>query len=169
MSDLLEKILFLQRVDIFENLSIEELHKIAQITETEHYTDDEYLFRQGDPGNYAYIVVSGRVELFFETRHGNHQPLATLAEGACFGEMSLLDGESRSAGARTVTASILSRISRQDFINVLNQYPAIALSIIAQLSFRLREMNGRVNKLSKFVQSFTDLYEQSHQALGVDV
>jgi CRP-like cAMP-binding protein len=165
MSELLEKILFLQKVDIFENLTIEELQKIAQITETEHYNDDEYLFRQGDPGNYAYIIVSGKVELFFETKKNVVQTLMTFGEGACFGEMALLDGETRSAGARTVTESIISKISRNDFIQTLNRYPAMALGIISQLSYRLRKTNKKVNQLSKIVETFTELFEESRKTL----
>lgn len=166
MSELLEKILFLQKVDIFQNLSIEELQKIAQIAETEHYQDDEYLFRQGDPGNYAYIIVSGRVELFFEAEKTGVQTLMTFGEGACFGEMALLDGETRSAGARTITESIISKISRNDFLRILNHYPAIALGIISQLSYRLRKTNKKLNQLSKIVETFTDLFEESKKALG---
>ncbi len=168
MSETLEKILFLQGVEIFSNLSIEELEKIARIAENDQYSDNEYLFRQGDPGNYAYVVVSGKVELFFETRNKGIQPLMTLGEGACFGEMALLDGETRSAGARTVTESILSRISRSDFMHTLAQHPAMALGIIAQLSYRLRTTNTRVNGLSKVVKSFREIYEESTRALGDD-
>lgn len=166
MSETLEKILFLQGVEIFSNLSVAELQKIAQITENEQYNDNEYLFRQGDPGNYAYIVVSGNVEIFFETQRKVLQPLTTLGEGACFGEMALLDGEPRSAGARTISESILSRISRVDFIQTLSQHPAMALGIIAQLTERIRTTNSRANRLNKVVEGFRDLYEESRRALG---
>ena len=168
MSETLEKILFLQGVEIFSNLSIEELQKIALITENEQYSDNEYLFRQGDPGNYAYIIVSGQVELFFETDKRVQQPLMTLGEGACFGEMALLDGEPRSAGARTVTESIISRISRSDFIQTIGQHPAMALGIIAQLTYRIRTTNSRANRLTKVVESFRDLFEESRKVLGDD-
>jgi CRP/FNR family cyclic AMP-dependent transcriptional regulator len=168
VSELLEKILFLQKVDMFEHLTVPELQKIAHITETDHYNDEEYLFRQGDPGNYAYIVISGEVEIFFESGKGDPRPLATVGEGTCFGEMALLDGEPRSAGARTVSECMLSRISRRDFIHIMHQYPAIALGIISQLSLRIREMNGKVTRLSKVVTGFADLYEQSRHALDGD-
>ncbi len=166
MSETLEKILFLQGVEIFNSLSIEELQKIAMIAENEQYSDNEYLFRQGDPGNYAYIIVSGKVELFFETERRDLQPLMTLGEGACFGEMALLDGEPRSAGARTVTESILSRISRTDFIQTITRHPAMALGIIAQLTSRIRTTNYRANRLTKVVESFQEIYEESRKILG---
>lgn len=169
MSELIEKILFLQKVDMFEHLTISELQKIAEITETDHYNDEELLFRQGDPGNYAYIVVSGKVELFFEPHKGTFQPLTTVGEGTCFGEMALLDGEPRSAGARTVTESVLSRISRSDFIHILHRHPAIALGIITQLSVRIRQMNGKVTRLSKVVGGFKELYEESTRVLDGSV
>lgn len=166
MSDILEKLLFLQGVDIFSNLTIDELRMIAGITEREHYSDNEYLFRQGDPGNYAYIMVSGKVELFFENAGREVQPLMTVGEGACFGEMALLDGEPRSAGARTLTESVISKISRNDFIQTITRHPAIALGIISQLSYRLRITNTKTNKLTSFVTSFQELYQQSAALLG---
>lgn len=165
MAGALETILFLQGVDIFSNLSIDELEKIARIAESGHYGDNEYLFRQGDPGNYAYVIVSGKVELFFQTPDGGEQPLMTLGEGTCFGEMALLDGETRSAGARTVTECVLSRIARSDFLRTISHHPAMALGIIAQLSFRLRSTNNRVNTLSSVVTSFRSIYEESSRAL----
>jgi CRP-like cAMP-binding protein len=168
VSELLEKILFLQKVDMFEHLTVSELQKIAQITETDSYNDEEFLFRQGDPGNYAYIVVSGKVEIFFESKKGGMQRLTTVGEGTCFGEMALLDGEPRSAGARTISESILSRISRSDFIHIMHQYPAIALGIISQLSLRIREMNGKVNRLTKVVSGFAELYEESRAVMEND-
>ncbi|MCA1754236.1 MAG: cyclic nucleotide-binding domain-containing protein [Spirochaeta sp.] len=168
MSDILEKILFLQGVDIFSNLTVDELRMIAGITEREDYSDNEYLFRQGDPGNYAYIMVSGKVELFFENAGRELQPFMTVGEGACFGEMALLDGEPRSAGARTLTESVISKISRNDFIQTITRHPAIALGIIAQLSYRLRITNTKTNTLTNFVESFRDLYRESSQILGDD-
>jgi len=166
MSDILEKILFLQGVDIFGNLSIDELRTIAGITEREQYSDNEYLFRQGDPGNYAYIMVSGKVELFFENANRGEQPFMTVGEGSCFGEMALLDGEPRSAGARTVTECVISKISRNEFIQTITQHPAIALGIISQLSYRLRITNTKTNKLTGFVESFRNLHQQSLEILG---
>lgn len=166
MSDLLETILFLEKVEMFAHLTVGELQKIAQITETDTYTDEEFLFRQGDPGNYAYIIVSGEVEIFFESERGRFRRLTTLGEGTCFGEMALLDGDPRSAGARTLSDCVLSRISRNDFIRILHQYPAIALGIITQLSLRIRDMNGKVTKLTNVVSSFSTLYEESQAILG---
>jgi len=165
VSEMLEKILFLQKVDMFEHLTVSELQKIAQITETENYNDEEFLFRQGDPGNYAYIIVSGEVEIFFESRKGEFRRLVTLGSGNFFGEMALLDGEPRSAGARTVSECVLSRISRSDFIRILQQYPAIALGIISRLTMRIREMNDKVGKLTKVVSGFAELYEEGRKTL----
>lgn len=97
------------------------------------------------------------------------RPLTTVGEGACFGEMALLDGEPRSAGARTTSECILSRISRNDFIHIMYQHPAIALGIITQLSLRLRGMNDKVRRLSKVVSGFAELYEEGRAALEYDL
>jgi hypothetical protein len=50
----------------------------------------------------------------------------------------------------------------------MHQYPAIALGIISQLSLRIREMNGKVNRLTKVVSGFAELYEESRAVMEND-
>ena len=164
MSDLLENILFLEKVDIFSSLSIEELSQLAQIVDTSQYQEDEILFRQGDPGNYAYIILSGKVELFLESGTEGRQTLLSLEDGACFGEMALLDGKKRSASARISTESLLARIKRDDFLRVMMRYPTIALGIINQISTRLRNANQKYREVQKAIKDLKGFF-QNHKNL----
>lgn len=148
MDSLIEKMLFLERVDIFRSLALEELSHIAEITTVEEFGENEILFRQGDPGGSAYIVVSGSVELFLEDRDRGPRSLVVLKEGASFGEMALLDGQPRSASARLIMDSLLARIEREDFYRLLTMYPSLSLAIIAHLSRRLRDTNEKISRLS---------------------
>ncbi|MFO8042281.1 MAG: hypothetical protein R6U25_03685, partial [Alkalispirochaeta sp.] len=59
--------------------------------------------------------------------------------------------------------------SRNDFIHIMYQYPAIALGIITQLSLRIRGMNDKVRRLTKVVSGFADLYEESRSALEYEL
>lgn len=142
MSEFLDTILFLQKVPIFSGLTLDELNRIAQIAETDEYQEDEILFNQNDPGDFAYVIVSGEIEIFLRTEKGSTQPIKRLKAGSCFGEMSLLDGGKRSAGARVTADSILIRLGRLDFLPILKRFPNISLGIIGQLSSRLRETNS---------------------------
>lgn len=61
------------------------------------------IFRQGYPGDYAYIIQSGEVEIYHENADGSETQLAILKEGEMFGELALTDDAPRSASARTLT------------------------------------------------------------------
>ncbi len=165
MKEILERTLFLDNVDIFKELSLDELGQIAQISELGNYQEDEILFRQGDPGNYAYIIVNGGVELYLESGK-KHQSLMLLPAGECFGEMALLDGQNRSASARITKESTLLRISREDLIRVMKRYPSIALGIISQLSIRLRDGNLKYNILKETVTKLGEIYKKAAPIVG---
>lgn len=166
MEALLEQILFLDKVDIFRTLSLDDLGRIAGITETGHYREDEVLFLKGDPGNFAYIIVSGEVELFSGSLEGKHETVGRLYDGACFGEMALLDGRPRSAGAVVVTESVLARIPREDFLRLMNRIPSIALGIITLLSARLRATTGEFNRFRAAVREFPEVYQRASTAVN---
>lgn len=156
----LDLILFLDKVDIFKNLSLEELGQIAGIAEAANFEKGELLFRPGDPGSQAYIIVSGRVDLFLEDEKGRRQTLTSLQPGTCFGEMALLDGEPRSAGAAMGAKSLMLMINREDFLRVMQRYPTIAQGIISQLSRRLRQTNSQFHTLKSAVSDFQTLYKR---------
>lgn len=62
----------------------------------------DIIFREGDASDVAYVIESGRVEIFRETSSGEHQSLAMLKVGQMFGEMGPMDGAPRTASARAV-------------------------------------------------------------------
>lgn len=161
MEPLLDQILFLDKVDIFRTLSLDDLGRIAGITETGHYREGEILFLKGDPGNYTYIVVSGEVELFSGDPGGKHETVGRLYDGACFGEMALLDGSPRSAGAVVAAESVLARIPREDFLRLMHRIPSIALGIITLLSTRLRNTTDEYNRFREAVREFPEAYNKA--------
>lgn len=160
MISILDHILFLQNIPIFQNLSVDELGEIAAITKTDTFEEDEILFKEGDLGDLAYIVISGEVEIYKSIKKGNQITIARLQKGACFGEMALFDGQPRSASARTTVPSVLSMYSRDDLISVMHQYPTIALGIITVISNRLRNVQKNLDDYKKTIDDFKILYKK---------
>lgn len=160
MISLIDQILFLQNIPIFQNLTVDELGQIAAITKTDNFEEDEILFKEGDLGDQAYIVISGEVEIYKRIRKDNEITIARLKHGECFGEMALFDGEPRSASARTTAPSVLSIYSREDLMSVINQYPTIALGIINEISIRLRNVQMNLDDYKKTIQDFRILYKK---------
>ncbi|HEX7479646.1 MAG TPA: cyclic nucleotide-binding domain-containing protein, partial [Polyangiales bacterium] len=127
----LEEVLILRTVELFSRLSPEELQSIADIAEPRHVTAGEVVFREGDPGDAFYVVLHGELAV---SRAG--AAVATLRDGECFGELALLDRGLRSATVSARTACQLSRIADEDFRELLERYPSIAMAMLAILARR---------------------------------
>ncbi len=133
-----EKVLFLKSIDLFRALPGEDLAQIAEIAEEVPVATHGLVFAEGELGDALYIVVEGRVKV-----HRGDKQIAELGERECFGEMSVLDSEPRSASVSAVTESLLLKIGREEFKDILSERPEISLGIMKVLSRRLREANVR--------------------------
>jgi CRP/FNR family cyclic AMP-dependent transcriptional regulator len=133
-----EKVLFLKSIDLFRALPGEDLAQIAEIATEVPVGSGGLVFGEGEPGDALYIVVEGRVKVF-----RGEKVLAELGERECFGEMSVLDSEPRSASVSAVSEALLLKIGREEFKDILSERPEISLGIMKVLSRRLREANVR--------------------------
>lgn len=131
-----EKVLFLKSIDLFRALPGEELAQIASIAEELHVSPGDLVFGEGEQGDALFIVVEGRVRV-----HKGSRTLAELGERECFGEMSVLDAEPRSASVSALGDGVLLKIGREEFKDILSERPEISLGIMKVLSRRLREAN----------------------------
>ena len=136
-----EKILFLKNVPLFSKLPPEELGHLAGIAEEIVYPEGEVIIREGDHGEEMFLIVEGEVEI---TR--GSESLAVLRSQDYFGEMSILDGEPRSATITAKADCLLLRIRQSDFYDILERHFNVALTIIHTLTRRLRDLNlGQVS------------------------
>ena len=138
MISTVEKVLFLKGVDLFKGIPGEELSHLAQITDEIEYTNDQMIIKEGDQGDAMYLIVDGTVKV-----HSGEQTFAELGTRQCFGEMSILDSEPRSASITALAELTLLKIEREDFAEILAEKPEISLGIIKVLTTRLREANRR--------------------------
>ena len=141
--DLVERIVELAQVDLFCNLPLQSLGKIAEITEEISYDKDSVIIVEGDQGDSLFLLVDGQVEV----RKGSNTIVA-LYKGTCFGEMSLLDDQPRSADVVAIKESTCLRIWRDDFEILLDDEPTISKAIMRVLTSRLRIANIRNDGMS---------------------
>jgi len=92
---------FLKKVPLFSELDDEELQQIATVIREQHYKKHTMIVHVDDPGNALYILKSGLVKVTIEDRDGYEMILRILYPTDFFGDMSLLDGEPRSATVTT--------------------------------------------------------------------
>lgn len=104
-----------------------------------------FIFHENDHGAEMYIVLKGSVEIFMES-NGHKIKLIEVTPGGFFGEMSLLEGQSRTASAFTTSDSVLLIVTKNNFDDVMSKAPQVALRIMKGLSSRIRELNNRLKQ-----------------------
>ena len=136
-----EKVLFLQDVDIFEFTSTEDLGHIAAITDEVEIKADETIFKEGEFPDAMYIVSEGKVSL---SRAGQEVMVAEHKD--VFGTWALFDDEPRVATATTLDDTHLLRIDKEEFIDLLADHVAITQSVLKTMVKRLRKLMTRIRK-----------------------
>ena len=144
----MKKIELLQSVSIFWDLTEDELGYIADKMVAKHFENGNYIFLEDSEGEQCFFVLEGSVKVTRLSKDGREVILAMLNEGDFFGEMSLLDGESRSANVIALEKTKVLTLDRNDFIAVVNDYPQIAVQLLKELARRLRKSDRQIASLS---------------------
>ncbi len=111
--------------------------------QNDDFSIDELIFREDERGDCAYVIQSGRVEIFIE-RDGKDISIATLNEGEIFGEMAIISASNRSASARALEDCQLQRIEAQQFHRRMSNMDPIMRMITEVLLTRLHSMLQRI-------------------------
>lgn len=107
----------------------------------------ETVFVQGDAGDAAYVVVSGKVVVEQKASSGADTVLALLGPGQVFGELSVLDGAERSASARAIEPSVVRELTQEALQRVLEERPELVGWLLRYVAARLRRANDTVSDL----------------------
>lgn len=134
----------LQRLPLFAGLPEEQLARIAEHALHQRYGRGHTIFTRGDPGDRAYIILDGTIDLVIDSPDGRELILSRLGPGEHFGEMALVDDHRRSASARAASATELVVVLRQTFLEALDEQPEIARHIIRSLVQRLRAADEKI-------------------------
>jgi CRP/FNR family transcriptional regulator, cyclic AMP receptor protein len=133
---IIEKVLLLKNSEIFQHCKEADLIEIAAICTESSFDKEVTIFEKGDYGNCMYFIHTGTVSI----HDGGHQ-LAVLSDNEIFGELSLLDSETRSASATTLSDCVLLKIEQEDFYDLLATNTDVLKGIMRTLCRRLREQD----------------------------
>ena len=136
-----EKVIFLQDIDIFEFTSTEDLAHIAAITDEVQFQAGETISEEGEISDTMYMVIEGKVRL---TR-GNQEVMVAQKKDV-FGTWALFDDEPVVATATTLENSHLLQIDKEDFIDLLADHVAITQSVLKTMVKRLRNLMTRISR-----------------------
>lgn len=139
----------LRRVDLFQNLSERALQEIIVLMNTEEVKQGQYIFQEGDPGDGLYLILEGEVRISKNIPGVGEEALAFLPEGACFGEMALMENRAeRSASAIANKSCEIAKVDREEFLSLMDRDRAFAVEVlwgfVRVLSMRLRNSNDKV-------------------------
>ena len=144
----MSKVEHLRKVPIFSDLSDSDLKKISGKMISRLYEKGKMILLEQSQGETFFIIISGVVKVTRLSDDGREVILAILGESDFFGEMSLLDGEGRSANIVANEQSEVVTLSRSDFLDCLQKYPKIAIALLEELAVRLRKSDQHIESLS---------------------
>ena len=123
----------LREIPIFSSLVLSDLKKVSSLLHHCNFRKDETIFYEKEPGESMYIIKTGEIKI---TKSVNNKPiqLATLSEGAFFGEISLVDEDIRSATAVATQDTYLLGFFRSDLMKLVDRNPRLASFILFQLA-----------------------------------
>lgn len=147
----------LRKVPMFAKLEPSRLKLLAFASESITFDDGDTLFKEGDPGDAAYVIMQGAVDIIADTGEGE-VVAGTLPENALIGELAVLTNENRTATLRAHGDLRALRISEDIFLKLLAENPAVALDVIRQLSDKL------VRTHRKYVDSERELQKLQGEA-----
>lgn len=133
---------FLANISLFQQLDDDERSVLAASMLERTVKPGEVLFQAGDPGDSMFIVRSGQVELFVKDKAGQKIVLHVAEPGEFFGELSLLDGGSRTATGTAVADAELWILDREDLQQLFRKRPDAALDMLAAMGRMTRKANA---------------------------
>jgi CRP-like cAMP-binding protein len=152
----------LREVGLFGALSDDFLGHLVSTLRAMRVMPGETIFREGDPAREMYVVLDGEIEVLKRSRRGRETRVAILGPNDCFGEMSIIDMQPRSATVRALGPARLLKITTEEmdalYRHDLKSYTLIVLNIARDLSRRLRVTDGLLadftaNVLEEYVQT----------------
>lgn len=145
MSDSIE---FLANVPIFSDLDQETLQKIVKSGTIQSYKKNSVILSEEDSGSALFVIAKGKVKIARTSNDDKEVILAILSESDFFGEMSLLDGMTRSATVTALEDSKLFMIQRAEFLDLLKKFPEVSIALLTELTKRLRASSMKIKALS---------------------
>ena len=149
----MSRVTMLRNVPFFAGLSDQELEVLADSLGKRTFGKGMIIFHKGSPGQTMYIIESGKVRIFILSESGQEISVNIYGPGDVFGELALLDGLPRSAGAVAMEKTVTFTLYRDDFLRHLEACPRMAKSIMEVLSTRVRYTTDYAESLA-----FLDVY-----------
>lgn len=158
---------FLATVPLFAGLDRTELQRFGELTREKFYPKGSVILFENDPGDSLFVVRQGRVKVVLIGEDGREVILGVLGVSEHFGELALIDDRPRSAHVIAMDDAHLLVLRREDFRRRVESSPAVAWSLLTELSRRLRRADEKIGGLvlldvpGRIARLLLDLSEES--------
>lgn len=143
----------IKHIEIFEGLETRDINKVLKVATGKSFHAGQEIFREGDKGDSFFLIIEGKVRIIKQLANDNTEEVAVLQSGDYFGEMSLLDGEPRSASVEAMEDSKLLEIKNSQFIKLIMEDDNFARKVLwafcTTFARRLRATNALLAELAK--------------------
>lgn len=138
---------FLRNIPIFSELNDNTLEKIYESGYLKSYNKNNIILSEEDSGNSMFFIIEGKVKVL-RSDDDKEIIISLLGPGDFFGEMAILDGMGRSATVSALEDSKIFILQRNEFLDLLNSHPEVSISLLKELSVRLRNATNKIKALS---------------------
>lgn len=133
----------LRQVPMFRDIDPSRLKLLAFTSERIRFSAGQKFFSQGDPADAAYVILDGKADVVLSNK-GAEVKVAELGRNAIVGEMGILADTPRTATVVASEASSALRIDKRVFLELLTQFPQMAIAIMRELAHRLERTNAQL-------------------------
>jgi CRP-like cAMP-binding protein len=137
---------FIGRIEVFSKCKKGDLKALARSCDEMTFAKDEVICRQGEKGAAMFLITSGLAEVV-EEKGDEAIFLAELGEGAVIGELSVIDGEERTATVRAREDTSCLVLTSWDLKATIKDRPEIAIDILRMVISRYRTLTDRLKQL----------------------
>ena len=138
-----EEVELLQRIPLFQNIEAPKLKLLAFTSERVAFPSAHVLFREGDMGDAAYIIMEGAADVTVTSPAGPVL-VATLGRNSFVGEIAILCDVPRTATVTAKERLVCLRISKELFLRLINEFPQMAVAVMRELALRLEASNQKL-------------------------
>lgn len=138
---------FLQRMQLFDHLSKEEVRQIAESAKVRRFDKAHHLFEQGDEARHFFAVLSGSVKIYRSTPQGEQAVIGVFGPGETFAEAAMFVGRRYPATGETIEESRLCLFERGAFEASITANPHLSLGMLGAISYHLHHMTLQVEQL----------------------
>ncbi len=138
----------LKKCATFTSFTQKELESVSVLFEKINFKKNEYIFLEGDPSEWFYLVSKGEIKILKHSIMGKDIILELMSPGDIFGGVAVLDKKPFPASAQAMEHAAVIRINRQNLLKIMDEYPGLKLEIVKYFSDKLRDAHDLLKSIA---------------------